>query len=133
MPDKVKAVPEGFHTLTPHITVRDARRAIDFYQKAFGAEVLGIHDGPEGKIMHATLKIGDSMLMLNDEFPEGCVGSAFHRGQRRDHSYVSGKCGRRVPACGFCRRDRKDAARRCVLGRPLRRRRGSVRTYVVSG
>src|SRR5207249_11762546 len=75
MPDKVKAVPEGFHTLTPHITVRDARRAIDFYQKAFGAEVLGIHDGPEGKIMHATLKIGDSMLMLNDEFPEwGALG-----------------------------------------------------------
>jgi uncharacterized glyoxalase superfamily protein PhnB len=75
MPDKVKAVPEGFHTLTPHITVRDAPRAIDFYQKAFGAEVLGIHDGPEGKIMHATLKIGDSMLMLNDEFPEwGALG-----------------------------------------------------------
>jgi uncharacterized glyoxalase superfamily protein PhnB len=40
MADKVKAVPEGFHTLTPHLTVRDARRAIDFYQKAFGAEVL---------------------------------------------------------------------------------------------
>jgi uncharacterized glyoxalase superfamily protein PhnB len=75
MADKLKAVPEGFHTLTPHLTVRDARRAIDFYRKAFGAEVIGVHDGPEGKIMHATLKIGDSMLMLNDEFPEwGSLG-----------------------------------------------------------
>ena len=75
MPDKVKAVPEGFHTLTPHITVRDATRAIDFYQKAFGAEVLRVSHGPEGKIMHADLKIGDSILMLNDEFPEwGALG-----------------------------------------------------------
>lgn len=75
MADKVKAVPEGFHTLTPHLTVRDARRAIDFYQKAFGAEVLGITHGLEGKVMHAALKIGDSMLMLNDEFPEwGSLG-----------------------------------------------------------
>jgi PhnB protein len=70
MPDKVKAIPEGFHTLTPHITVRDADKAIDFYKKAFGAEVLGVSHGPEGKIMHAALKIGDSILMLNDEFPE---------------------------------------------------------------
>jgi PhnB protein len=75
MADKLKAVPEGFHTLTPHLTVRDARQAIDFYQRAFGAEVIGVHYGPEGKIMHATLKIGDSMLMLNDEFREwGALG-----------------------------------------------------------
>jgi PhnB protein len=75
MADRVKAVPEGFHALTPHITVKDAARAIDFYQKAFGAEVLRISHGPEGKVMHADLKIGDSILMLNDEFPEwGAVG-----------------------------------------------------------
>ena len=75
MGDKVKAVPEGFHTLTPHLTVRGAARAIEFYQKAFGAEVLGINQGPEGKIMHAALKIGDSILMLNDAFPEwGALG-----------------------------------------------------------
>jgi uncharacterized glyoxalase superfamily protein PhnB len=75
MADKVKAVPEGFHTLTPHVTVRDATRAIDFYQKAFGAEVLRVSHGPEGKVMHAELKIGDSILMLNDEFPEwGSLG-----------------------------------------------------------
>jgi uncharacterized glyoxalase superfamily protein PhnB len=71
MTDTVKAVPQGFHTLTPHLTVRDAARAIDFYQKAFGAEVLVKHYGPGGsKVIHASLKIGDSILMLNDEFPE---------------------------------------------------------------
>jgi len=70
MTDKVKPVPDGFHTITPHLTVRDAKRAIEFYQKAFGAEVLGVAPGPGDKVMHASLKIGDSILMLNDEFPE---------------------------------------------------------------
>jgi PhnB protein len=70
MTDKVKAVPDGFHTITPHLTVRDAKGAIEFYQKAFGAQVLNVAPGPGGKVMHAALKIGDSILMLNDEFPE---------------------------------------------------------------
>ncbi|PYX73897.1 MAG: glyoxalase [Acidobacteria bacterium] len=71
MAEKAKPVPDGFHTLTPHLTVRDAEKAIDFYQKAFGAEVRGKNHAPDGKkIIHASLKIGDSMLMLNDEFPE---------------------------------------------------------------
>jgi PhnB protein len=71
MPGPMKAVPEGFHTLTPHITVRDADRAIKFYQNAFGAELIGqINRAPDGKILHACLKIGDSNLMLNDEFPQ---------------------------------------------------------------
>jgi PhnB protein len=66
---KVKAVPEGFHTVTPHLTVRNAAQAIEFYKKAFGAEVLNImRDGDS--IMHAALKIGDSILMLNDEYPQ---------------------------------------------------------------
>jgi uncharacterized glyoxalase superfamily protein PhnB len=70
MTSQVKAVPEGFHTITPHLTVRDANRAIEFYKKAFGAEVLHVAPAPGGKVMHAALKIGDSILMLNDEFPE---------------------------------------------------------------
>ena len=70
MPDKVKAIPEGFHTITPHITVRDAAGAIEFYKKALNAQVLNISHTPDGKVMHASLKIGDSILMLNDEFPE---------------------------------------------------------------
>lgn len=70
MPDKVTPIPEGFHTITAHLTVRGADRAIDFYQKAFGAQLLGRAEGPGGKVMHALLRIGDSMLMLADEFPE---------------------------------------------------------------
>ncbi|MDP9159582.1 MAG: VOC family protein [Acidobacteriota bacterium] len=70
MTDKVKPIPDGYHTLTPHLTVRDAARALDFYQKAFGAQILHVHKMPDGKIMHATIKIGDSLCMLNDEFPE---------------------------------------------------------------
>ena len=67
---EVKAVPAGFHTLTPHLTVRDADRALEFYKNALGAEVLNVARLPDRKVLHAALRIGDSMLMLNDEFPE---------------------------------------------------------------
>jgi PhnB protein len=66
----VKPIPEGYHTLTPHMTVRDAARAIEFYKKAFGAVERGVMKGPDGKVMHAELRIGDSIIMLADEFPE---------------------------------------------------------------
>jgi PhnB protein len=66
---KVKPIPEGYHSLTPHIVVREAAKAIDFYKRAFGAEEFRRSPGPDGKsIMHAVLKIGDSFLILNDEF-----------------------------------------------------------------
>jgi PhnB protein len=66
--------PPGMHTITPHITVNNAAQAIDFYKQAFGAQELGRNATPDGRLMHAALKIGDSNLMLNDEFPEmgGC-------------------------------------------------------------
>lgn len=70
MPEAVQAVPAGFHTLTPHLTVRDADKALEFYKNALGAEILHVARTPDGKVMHASLRIGDSMLMLNDEFPE---------------------------------------------------------------
>jgi PhnB protein len=66
----VKPIPEGYHTLTPFLTVRDAVRAIEFYKQAFGAEERGVMKGPDGKVMHAELKIGDSVIMLSDEWPE---------------------------------------------------------------
>jgi PhnB protein len=72
MAGKVSPIPEGFRTVTPHMTVSDGRRAIEFYKKAFGAEEICCMPGPGGQgVMHAELKIGDSMLMLNEEFP-GC-------------------------------------------------------------
>jgi PhnB protein len=66
----VKPIPEGYHTLTPFLTVRDAMSAIEFYKKAFGAQERGVAKGPDGKVMHAELKIGDSIIMLSDEFPD---------------------------------------------------------------
>jgi len=69
MADKAKPVAEGDHTLTVHLSVRNAGKAIEFYQQAFGAQLLFVHKLPDGKVMHATLKIGDSKLMLADEFP----------------------------------------------------------------
>jgi uncharacterized glyoxalase superfamily protein PhnB len=65
----VKPIPEGYHTLTPFLT-GDAVRAIEFYKQAFGAEERGVAKGPDGKVMHAELKIGDSIIMLSDEYPE---------------------------------------------------------------
>jgi uncharacterized glyoxalase superfamily protein PhnB len=66
-----KPIPEGFHTLTAHLNVRNAAGAIEFYKNVFEAKELSRMPGPNGKgIMHAELKIGDSMLMLCDEYPE---------------------------------------------------------------
>jgi len=66
----VKPIPEGYHTLTPFLTVRDAERAIEFYKQAFGAKERGVAKSPDGKVMHAEIMIGDSIIMLADEFPE---------------------------------------------------------------
>ena len=76
MSSRVKPIPSGFHTLTPHLVVKGASKAIEFYKKAFGAEEIGRMPGPDGKsIIHADLKIGDSHVLLVDEFPEmGCRG-----------------------------------------------------------
>jgi PhnB protein len=65
-----KPIPPDYHTLTPTITVHNALEAIEFYKKAFGAQVQKVHNTPDGKVMHASLKIGDSQLMLSDEFPD---------------------------------------------------------------
>ena len=71
MAKQVKAIPEGYHTLTPSIVVNDAARAIDFYKTAFGAVEVGRFPSPDGKIAHAEMKIGDSKFMLSDEFSFG--------------------------------------------------------------
>ena len=67
----VKPIPEGFHSLTPTLTVNDGAGAIEFYKRAFGAIELSRAIAPDGvKVWHADLKIGDSHLMLSDAFPE---------------------------------------------------------------
>src|SRR2546428_4218510 len=69
-----KAIPDGFHTITPHLVVSDAAKAIEFYKKAFGAQERDRFMGPDGKaVMHAELRIGSSILMLGNEFPPHCL------------------------------------------------------------
>jgi len=71
-----KAIPDGFHTITPHMTIKGAAKAIELYKKAFGATEVMRMPGPDGKsIMHALLIIGDTPLMINDENAQwGCFG-----------------------------------------------------------
>ncbi|MDI1260983.1 VOC family protein [Aquabacterium sp.] len=66
----VKAIPDGMHSLTPHLVCAGAADAIEFYKKAFNAIELARLPGPDGKLMHALVRIGDSMVMLVDEFPQ---------------------------------------------------------------
>ncbi len=66
----VPPIPEGYRTITPHLTISPAAEAVEFYKKAFGAVEVSRMPGPGGKLMHAAVRIGDSMLMMNDEFPE---------------------------------------------------------------
>src|SRR5215472_10127674 len=70
MPTHVKPVPTGYHTVTPYLTLDNAAKAIDFYKRAFGAKEHVRMDGPGGKVAHAELKIGDSMIMVADEMPQ---------------------------------------------------------------
>jgi PhnB protein len=67
---KVKAIPKGMHSVTPHLVCAGAADAIEFYKKAFGAEEIYRMDMPDGRLGHAELQIGDSRLMLSDEMPE---------------------------------------------------------------
>jgi PhnB protein len=70
MPKATKPIPDGYHTLTPYLIVDDAARAIEFYKAAFGATEVMRMPGPGGRIGHAEVRIGDSPVMLADEFPE---------------------------------------------------------------
>lgn len=70
MKHKVDPIPKGYHTVTPYIIVRGAAKALEFYQKAFGAKELFRMQLPNGRITHAEMKIGDSPVMLTEEMPE---------------------------------------------------------------
>jgi PhnB protein len=80
MAKAAKAVPEGYQTITPQLTLDDAAKTIDWYKKALGAEEVSRSLGPDGKIMHAEIKIGNSRVMVNDvvqgyKGPSGFGGS----------------------------------------------------------
>ncbi len=66
----VKPIPEGYHTVTPALTVERCSEAIEFYKRAFGATERYVMPGPDGMVAHAELQIGDSVVMLSDPFPQ---------------------------------------------------------------
>ena len=67
---QVKPIPDGMHSITPHLVCAGAADAIEFYKKAFGAVETTRMPGPDGKLLHAAIRIGDSTVMLTDEFPD---------------------------------------------------------------
>jgi PhnB protein len=77
MPNAKSPIPDGFHTVTPQIVFDNAAQAIDWYKQAFGAEEKSRAVGPDGKIMHAELQIGNSRIMLNDAMGGGKSAKAF--------------------------------------------------------
>ena len=79
MAKAAKPVPDGFHTVTPHLTLDNAAETIDWYKRALGAEEIGRNLGPDGKIMHAEIKIGNSRLYVNDVM-QGSKGPKAHGG-----------------------------------------------------
>ena len=63
-------IPDGFTSVTPHLVINGCDKALDFYEKAFGAEILARSPGPDGRMWHAEMRIGDAIIMMADEFPE---------------------------------------------------------------
>jgi PhnB protein len=90
MARKAKPIPKGFRTVTTHLVIHDATKAIEFYQDAFGAQLLAVHNTPDGKVMHAEIKIGDSVVMFADEFPGSPAASPQTLGRTTSvlHIYV---------------------------------------------
>jgi PhnB protein len=70
MPGNVKPIPEGHRTVTPYLAIKNAAGALDFYERAFGATVRYKLSMPDGRVGHAEIELGDSVIMLADEFPE---------------------------------------------------------------
>ena len=91
MKNGVKPIPDNMHHLIPHLTVSNGAKAIEFYKKAFGAIELGRSAMPDGRLMHAMVKIGESMVFLNDEFPDmgGCKGPQGGHSPVTLHLYVA--------------------------------------------
>ena len=86
-----KPIPEGYQTVTPSFTFKDSKKAIEFYKKAFGAKVLDLMPDPSGRrTMHATIQIGNSIVMMGDEMPgaENCAKSAETLGSSPISLYV---------------------------------------------
>jgi PhnB protein len=85
---KVNPIPAGYHAVTPYLSIRGAAQAIEFYKKAFGAAEVMRMPGPEGKLGHAEIRIGDSRVMLSDEYPEMAFMGPQTRGGSTVHIHL---------------------------------------------
>jgi PhnB protein len=92
MSDNVNPIPDGYHSLTPFLCVKDAARAVEFYKKVFDATVLEFHDEPGGKISVAHLKVGDSQFMISDETSEHVRQHATENDARSPESLGGTSC-----------------------------------------
>ena len=128
MTSKVQPIPEGYHTATPYLIVSGAARAIEFYKKAFGATELFRMAQPDGRIGHAEIKIGNSPIMLADEFPEMGARSPQSLGGSAVSILLCRGRGRTVQPGRRCRRESAQAGGGQVLRRPVWRSRGPLRT-----
>jgi hypothetical protein len=117
MAGKVKPVPDGFHTATPYLIVKGAAKAIEFYKQAFGATELERMEMPDGKIAHAEIKIGDSIIMLGDEAPQHGTPAVSGRFSLRALS-ICRRCGHDFQPGNLCGSNRDDGGQGPVLRRP---------------
>jgi PhnB protein len=85
---KVNPIPAGYHAVTPYLSIRGAAQAIAFYKKAFGAAEVMRMPGPDGKLGHAEIRIGDSRVMLSDEYPEMAFMGPQTRGGSTVHIHL---------------------------------------------
>ncbi|MGD0366658.1 MAG: VOC family protein [Acidobacteriaceae bacterium] len=76
----VKAIPEGYHSIQPYLHIRGAAQAIEFYKRAFGATEIMRMEQPDGRLGHAEIRLGDSVVMLADEYPERGIHGPEHYG-----------------------------------------------------
>ena len=130
MAKAAKPVPEGYHTVTAHLMLDNAAQAIEWYKKGFGAQEIGRHLGPDGKIMHAVIKIGDSFVIMNDVMPGQKGPQAYGGSPASLWLYVDNSDALFNQAVGAGASVRS-AARRSVLGRPGRRCHRSRGLHVV--
>ena len=123
----VKPIPDGMHTVTPHLVCAGAADAIEFYKKAFNAVDLGRMMGPQGKLLHGAVRIGNSTVMLADEFPDwGAFGPKSLKGSPVTiHLYVEDVRCVRLARRG-CGSEDNNAGPGHVLGRSLRQARRPV-------
>ena len=85
------ARPSGMRTVTPYLVIEGASKAIEFYKRAFGAKEIDRSPMPDGTLMHATIRIGDSVIMMSDEFPGGDSKSPTHAGATTVNLHINAK------------------------------------------